>query len=87
VIDVVKDQLHGADYVREEDPRVFVSLTTGRGPLGETWKDDYWNECKVSTARESQEFVAFSLIVKIPSSFILFLHSGEFKRRRERTFP
>ncbi len=48
VIDVVKDTLHGADYVREEDPRIFSSLKTGRGPLTEGWKDEYWNECKVS---------------------------------------
>lgn len=46
VIDVVKDQLQGADYVREEDPSVFVSQKTGRGPLNENWLVDYWNECK-----------------------------------------
>ncbi|CAN7988007.1 unnamed protein product, partial [Ixodes pacificus] len=37
VIDVVRDQLFGADYVREEDPRLFVSPKTGRGPLEEDW--------------------------------------------------
>ncbi|CAN8016716.1 unnamed protein product, partial [Ixodes persulcatus] len=37
VIDVVRDQLFGADYVREEDPRLFVSPKTGRGPLDEDW--------------------------------------------------
>lgn len=46
VIDVVKDQLQGGDYVREEDPTVYVSQKTGRGPLQETWLQDYWNECK-----------------------------------------
>ncbi|KAJ9575163.1 hypothetical protein L9F63_025886 [Diploptera punctata] len=46
LIDVVKDQLYGADYVREEDPKIYVSQKTGRGPLSETWLDDYWNECK-----------------------------------------
>jgi hypothetical protein len=45
----VKDQLYGADYVREEDPKVYVSQKTGRGPLSDTWLDDYWNECKVCT--------------------------------------
>lgn len=47
VIDVVKDQLHGADYLREEDPRVYVSEKTGRGPLTENWVEEYWDECRV----------------------------------------
>jgi hypothetical protein len=47
VIDVVKDQLYGADYVREEDPKIYVSQKTGRGPLSDTWLDDHWYECKV----------------------------------------
>ncbi|ODM97627.1 Protein retinal degeneration B [Orchesella cincta] len=46
VIDVVKDQLHGADYLREEDPRVFMSQKTSRGPLTENWVEEYWSECK-----------------------------------------
>ncbi|XP_075220766.1 retinal degeneration B [Lycorma delicatula] len=46
VIDVVKDQLFGADYLKEEDPSVYVSSKTGRGPLDENWLNDYWNECK-----------------------------------------
>lgn len=50
VIDVVKDQLHGADYVREEDPRVYMSEKTGRGPLNENWVEEYWDECKVIVA-------------------------------------
>lgn len=50
VIDVVKDQLHGADYLREEDPRVYMSEKTGRGPLTENWVEEYWDECKVTLA-------------------------------------
>lgn len=46
VIDIVKDQLTGADYVKEEDPTLFVSEKTGRGPLCESWLEDYWNEVK-----------------------------------------
>ncbi|XP_049861390.1 protein retinal degeneration B isoform X3 [Schistocerca gregaria] len=46
LIDVVKDQLYGADYVRDEDPKMYVSQKTGRGPLTETWLEDYWNECR-----------------------------------------
>ncbi|KAL1140219.1 hypothetical protein AAG570_000151 [Ranatra chinensis] len=46
LIDVVKDQLYGADYIKEEDPSVYISQKTKRGPLQETWLQDYWNECK-----------------------------------------
>nr|CAG4646797.1 EOG090X00NX [Megafenestra aurita] len=47
LIDVVKDQLPTAsDYVKEEDPCVYVSRKTGRGPLNESWIQDYWRECK-----------------------------------------
>ncbi|XP_015115012.1 protein retinal degeneration B isoform X2 [Diachasma alloeum] len=46
VIDIVKDQLVGADYVKEEDPKLYVSEKSGRGPLGETWLEDYWSEVK-----------------------------------------
>ncbi|KAG7188206.1 hypothetical protein KM043_016080 [Ampulex compressa] len=44
VIDIVKDQFY--DYVREEDPKLYISEKTGRGPLSDTWLEDYWNEVK-----------------------------------------
>ncbi|XP_013794792.1 protein retinal degeneration B-like isoform X2 [Limulus polyphemus] len=44
-IDVVKDQLHGSDYKREEDPKYYVSQCTGRGPLTENWVSEYWEAC------------------------------------------
>lgn len=44
VIDVVKDQLYGADYVMEEDPKFYHSQKSGRGPLQEDWLDEYWKE-------------------------------------------
>ncbi|XP_076306047.1 protein retinal degeneration B-like isoform X2 [Tachypleus tridentatus] len=44
-IDVVKDQLHGSDYKREEDPKYYVSTCTGRGPLSENWVNEYWEAC------------------------------------------
>ena len=47
LIDVVRDQLYGADYVEDEDPRLFVSQKTGRGPLDDNWIEEYWSECKV----------------------------------------
>ncbi|KAF2905240.1 hypothetical protein ILUMI_00964 [Ignelater luminosus] len=44
LIDVVKDQLYGADYIKDEDPKIYHSEKSGRGPLSETWLEDYWNE-------------------------------------------
>lgn len=43
----MKDQLYGADYVKEEDPKLYISEKTGRGPLSENWISDYWSECQV----------------------------------------
>ncbi|GLV44995.1 retinal degeneration B [Carabus blaptoides fortunei] len=44
LIDVVKDVLYGADYVKEEDPTFYSSDKSGRGPLTENWLEEYWNE-------------------------------------------
>ncbi|XP_042885203.1 protein retinal degeneration B-like isoform X8 [Penaeus japonicus] len=46
LIDVVRDQLYGADYKEEEDPRKYVSQKTDRGPLGDNWINEYWDMCK-----------------------------------------
>lgn len=44
MIDVVKDQLYGADYIREEDPKCYHSEKSGRGPLNDNWLEEYWGE-------------------------------------------
>ncbi|XP_054155190.1 protein retinal degeneration B-like isoform X2 [Oppia nitens] len=46
VIDIVKDQLYSSDYIREEDPKFYVSEKTGRGPLSDNWVDEHWNVLK-----------------------------------------
>ncbi|KAK2708512.1 protein retinal degeneration B-like isoform X2 [Artemia franciscana] len=46
LIDVVKDQLYGADYNPAEDPTLYKSNKTNRGPLTENWLQEYWNICK-----------------------------------------
>uniref|UniRef100_A0AAG5DMX9 DDHD domain-containing protein n=1 Tax=Anopheles atroparvus TaxID=41427 RepID=A0AAG5DMX9_ANOAO len=46
LIDIVKDQLSGADYTAEEDPTVYRSERTGRGPLSESWLDEHWEEVR-----------------------------------------
>ncbi|XP_050099369.1 protein retinal degeneration B isoform X1 [Anopheles aquasalis] len=64
LIDIVKDQLGGADYVREEDPTLYRSERTGRGPLGEQWLDEYWTEVKgrtQPTARNMSLMCAYKL--------------------------
>nr|XP_033321721.1 protein retinal degeneration B isoform X2 [Megalopta genalis] len=45
VIDIVKDQ-YAVNYVKEEDPKLYVSQKTGRGPLTESWVEDYWADVK-----------------------------------------
>ncbi|KAH1011851.1 hypothetical protein HUJ04_001131 [Dendroctonus ponderosae] len=46
VIDFVRDQLYGADYVRGEDPSLYVSEKSGRGPLSDNWVEEYWNDVR-----------------------------------------
>lgn len=41
LLDIVKDPVSGGDYVQEEDPRIFQSEKTKRGPLDETWRTEY----------------------------------------------
>ena len=45
LIDVVLDQ-EGVQFADppKEDPTVYVSEKTGRGPLEDDWIDDYWGE-------------------------------------------
>lgn len=59
VIDIVKDQLVGADYVKEEDPKLYTSEKSGRGPLVETWLEDYWAEVKVINHAKIPTFPLF----------------------------
>ena len=45
LIDVVKDQ--DQNYVAEEDPTVYVSEKTGRGPLSSDWVQEFSAACVV----------------------------------------
>ena len=40
-IDPIKDNFPPKDYKKEEDPRIFVSSKTKRGPLSDDWLDAY----------------------------------------------
>ncbi|XP_041763782.1 protein retinal degeneration B isoform X1 [Anopheles merus] len=64
LIDIVKDQLYGADYTREEDPTVYCSERTGRGPLSDCWLDEHWEEVQGKqqpTARNMSLMCAYKL--------------------------
>ncbi|XP_077478109.1 membrane-associated phosphatidylinositol transfer protein 2 isoform X3 [Stigmatopora argus] len=39
-IDIVKDYIAPHEYLAEEDPRLYRSLKTGRGPLSEDWIEE-----------------------------------------------
>lgn len=56
MIDIVKDQPYGADYVKEEDPKLYTSEKTGRGPLEDTWLEDYWADVEVYIPHFSSSF-------------------------------
>lgn len=45
---MVKDQLYGADYVRNEDPKYYMSDKSGRGPLSDDWIEEYWSEIETN---------------------------------------
>ncbi|XP_041038138.1 membrane-associated phosphatidylinositol transfer protein 1-like [Carcharodon carcharias] len=40
VIDIVRDPISQAEYKPQEDPRLYQSLKTARGPLPENWIED-----------------------------------------------
>ncbi|KAG1678718.1 Protein retinal degeneration B [Nymphon striatum] len=48
-IDIVREQLTGAEYKKEEDPRFYISHKSGRGPLEDNWIDEYWKCCNGQT--------------------------------------
>jgi len=47
-MDIVTDPISSGDYRREEDPRLFCSEQTRRGPLSETWREDFAREIRES---------------------------------------
>ncbi|KAF6768690.1 hypothetical protein AHF37_08671 [Paragonimus kellicotti] len=40
-IDIVQDAIPRAEYKPEEDPTLYVSKATGRGPLSTTWRETF----------------------------------------------
>ncbi|XP_041348927.1 protein retinal degeneration B-like [Gigantopelta aegis] len=46
VIDIVNDPISSTDYRKEEDPKLYRSSKTGRGPLKDNWLEEYSQACK-----------------------------------------
>lgn len=40
-MDFVNDPINSSDYIEEEDPRIYRSEKTNRGPLNEGWVEDH----------------------------------------------
>ncbi|CAI9741236.1 protein retinal degeneration B-like isoform X1 [Octopus vulgaris] len=45
-IDIVTDAVPSSEYKKEEDPTLYQSEKTNRGPLTETWREEYSNYCR-----------------------------------------
>ena len=45
-LDIVKDPISSGDYRKEEDPKLYVSKTSGLGPLSENWWEEHKNAMK-----------------------------------------
>ncbi|XP_078410700.1 membrane-associated phosphatidylinositol transfer protein 2 isoform X3 [Cetorhinus maximus] len=43
-IDIVKDPIPPNEYKTEEDPKLYKSFKTGRGPLSDDWIEEYGNK-------------------------------------------
>ena len=49
----------------KEDPTVYVSEKTGRGPLDEEWIRDYWSEIKGSSKQPTPSGKAIMCAYKL----------------------
>ena len=52
-IDIVVDHVPHSEYKEEEDPRIYKSKKSGRGPLSDNWRSQsavmcIYKLCKVS---------------------------------------
>ena len=50
-IDIVKDPISSGDYRKEEDPKIFKSDKTSRGPLNDSWWEDYVREVETDSSK------------------------------------
>ena len=48
ILDIISDPIMSSEYRKEEDPKLFTSSKTGRGPLNAGWREDYTKDNKGS---------------------------------------
>ncbi|XP_056002501.1 protein retinal degeneration B-like isoform X4 [Ostrea edulis] len=51
-LDIVKDPISSGDYKKEEDPKIYRSQKTGRGPLTENWLAEYARDAKIPSKKK-----------------------------------
>ena len=61
VIDIVNDPISSTDYKKEEDPKIYQSSKTGRGPLTENWLKESSKACKDSKSGSKDIMTAYKL--------------------------
>lgn len=49
-VDIVKDTIQPNNYKEAEDPKLFKSTKTGRGPLSENWYEELKAQVKTQSA-------------------------------------
>lgn len=60
-IDIVKDSVPSSEYKKEEDPKLYCSLKTERGPLSENWREEYAKACKNGPCNGQAIMTAYKL--------------------------
>lgn len=60
-IDIVKDSVTGGDYKKEEDPKLYKSKKTGRGPLSEEWRQEYGQALRTGNRDGKEMMTAYKL--------------------------
>ena len=60
-LDVVKDPIASGDYKKEEDPTLFISEKTGRGPLSQEWYEEYKEASKDTGSQKKHIMCAYKL--------------------------
>ena len=60
-LDIVKDPISSGDYKKEEDPKIYQSKTTKRGPLNDNWRQEYCEACKDNKDKSKKMMTAYKL--------------------------
>lgn len=80
VIDIVKEK--SGDYKKEEDPKIYKSKVTGRGPLTDEWLANYKSE----TSNNHEKFMCAYKRCKVSSHcrvllvYLLFVYATTYGR-------